>query len=843
MNRTTPRPSVRGRALAIALSPSCRRAFTAALAAVGVLLTSTPTAFAASDTWLGSTDTLWATTTNWAAETVPGAGNTATFSESSVNTTIDLGSGVTLGALSFDSSNASAYTIGSGGAGIQTLTLDTVGNAITMDATVAANELINANLALATTGTYTVTNNSTTNALTLAGGISASTTGTKVLSLTGSGNTAISGAITAGSGAMNLLKTGTGTLTLSGGATIGAAAVTGYGGTFSAVLRGGETVISSGAYTSEGEFVLGGYQTAGETGVNTKLTLNGGSLTVNNWLSLGRGNGTGSVSSDLVLNNAATVTASNLSAGFNGGNTANLPKGSITLNGTSSFSVNTGDTSFFLAESAGSNFTMTLNDSSSVTINGSSTGSDAARQRSIGHLGTGTLNINGSASFSDVGTAALNVGYQNGTGVVNVNSGTFSHANGEVRVGGSDINGIQTGSGTINVSGGTATVGALTLARGNSNTSLINGTVNVSGGTLTSTGDVIVGYAGNGNLGKMTISGGTVNVGTTTTGKNLYLGYWDTSKGQVDIISGSLNLNTNASIKFTPGNTTTSGTNVINQSGGNVTFYSDNGVTAGGTGVLDMATLGAAASNNTYNLNGGTLTANQIKSSTLTNTRTFNFNGGTLKAASSTYASAFFNLGSGGTARANVRNGGALIDSNGVDVTIGQALVHSNVSGDNATDGGLTKSGTGILTLSGANTYNGNTTISAGTLAVSSTGSLLFDVADASSTQILGTGALTFDGTLKLNLSGVTVGSGSWSLINVGTLTESFAGTFAVADNSGTLTFTEASNVWTSNNGLWSFSEATGVLALSSVPEPSTYAALAGLGVFALATYRRRRNA
>src|SRR5690606_4139870 len=69
-----------------------------------------------------------------------------------------------------------------------------------------------------------------------------------------------------------------------------------------------------------------------------------------------------------------------------------------------------------------------------------------------------------------------------------------------------------------------------------------------------------------------------------------------------------------------------------------------------------------------------------------------------------------------GLGRVNVRDGGAVIDTNGRTVTIGQALEHSDIVDDAATDGGLTKIGNGTLILSGANTYNGGTTIDGGAL-------------------------------------------------------------------------------------------------------------------------------
>jgi len=695
------------------------KVLTASVSAASFALIAAPAAHAASDTWAGATDTTWATSTNWAGGNVPGAGNTATFNGAgNGNTTINLGAGVTLGSLLFDTSSAAAYTIGSGAVGSQTLTLGTVGNAITVNSTVANDELINSNLALATTGTYVLTNNSTTNTLTVAGGISASTTGVKVLNVTGSGNTAISGAITSGTGTVGLLKLGTGTLTLSGGGTFNGG-FTGYGVTSPLVIRGGTTDITSGTYTANAESVIGGVTTNGETGVNTNLTMDGGSLTITSFLSLGRGNGTGTVSSDIVMNNSSTITANAFSAGFNAGSTLNLPKGSFTLNGTSAFSVATNG-QFTFGESAGSNMTMTLNNSSSVTING--TGSTTNRY--IGG-GTGTVTLAGSgATFTDAGTGILYVGYQNGTGTLNVNAGTFSHSNGELVVAGTVTNGTFSGTGTVNVAGGTLTTKSLTIGRNaNSVTSTLNGTVNVSSGTLNVTaGNTLVGWQGIGASGTLNINGGTFNQSTVSaSGANLVIGSFSGVTGAVNVSSGALNLDNGANINFSDTNAVSpNGTLTI--SGGAVTFYSNAGTTVGGTGVVDLM-KGTGTGTNTINLNGGTLTANQIKNTSATGTRVVNFNGGTLKSGSSSLAATFF--ASGVATTANVRNGGAVIDTNGNSVTIGQALVHSTIGGDNATDGGLTKNGAGTLTLSsGANTYTGATTINVGTLTLASTGSI-----------------------------------------------------------------------------------------------------------------------
>lgn len=85
----------------------------------------------------------------------------------------------------------------------------------------------------------------------------------------------------------------------------------------------------------------------------------------------------------------------------------------------------------------------------------------------------------------------------------------------------------------------------------------------------------------------------------------------------------------------------------------------------------------------------------------------FNFNGGTLRAMPN--ASSAFMQGLGA---AYVRGGGAFVDSDAASIVIAQPL--RNGGGN----GGLTKLGTGTLTLSGANDYIGATVVSAGTLLV-----------------------------------------------------------------------------------------------------------------------------
>ena len=67
---------------------------------------------------------------------------------------------------------------------------------------------------------------------------------------------------------------------------------------------------------------------------------------------------------------------------------------------------------------------------------------------------------------------------------------------------------------------------------------------------------------------------------------------------------------------------------------------------------------------------------------------------------------------------ANIQSGGAIIDTQGYGITVAQALL------DGGGGGGLTKAGSGTLTLSASNNYTGGTTINAGTVLASNASAL-----------------------------------------------------------------------------------------------------------------------
>jgi autotransporter-associated beta strand protein len=136
----------------------------------------------------------------------------------------------------------------------------------------------------------------------------------------------------------------------------------------------------------------------------------------------------------------------------------------------------------------------------------------------------------------------------------------------------------------------------------------------------------------------------------------------------------------------------------------------------------------------------------------------------------------------------------------------------------------LEKVGAGTLTLSGTNFYTGNTTVTAGTLAVSSTGTLNFSpTTNGTTNSVSGTSVatLSFLGTVRLNLTAAvaTIGN-SWNLFNLGSFSGPAPTLTPTAVTSSTLgAFTEVSaGVWELpvTGAKWVFTESTGTLAYTT---------------------------
>lgn len=416
----------------------------------------------------------------------------------------------------------------------------------------------------------------------------------------------------------------------------------------------------------------------------------------------------------------------------------------------------------------------------------------------------------------------------------------------------------KTGAGTLNIKGTITDAATLTISGGTTNLSgsytratYSNAAgLSVTSGTLNVTGTL--GSSAANPLGQTAFSGGsTTNFSGTAylSGSSATFRVGEGTSATVNVTAGTLTIGTSSG-GFVLGRSSTSGSGYMNISGGIVTVASSSNVirigagysdtessgasimTLSGTGVFDSGTstgnilLGSNLSGNTtstgtLNLDGGTLATMRTITGGLYAASIFNFNGGTLKANGTTMTL------STALTTVNVRNGGAVIDTNGFNVTIARALAHSSIVGDNATDGGLTKMGLGTLTLSGtdANTYTGLTLISAGELDLSKTAGINATISGAitigdgttaailkliNSDQIADTSLITLNGSganagvFRLNNKNETIGglssvSGSGIVENesgstgTGTLTlsiasgsQTFSGTLRNGDGTGT---------------------------------------------------------
>ena len=128
--------------------------------------------------------------------------------------------------------------------------------------------------------------------------------------------------------------------------------------------------------------------------------------------------------------------------------------------------------------------------------------------------------------------------------------------------------------------------------------------------------------------------------------------------------------------------------------------------------------------------------------------------------------------------------------------------------------GAVQVTGSGALTLSGVNTFAGNTTVSSGcSMTLANGGGLKFVITDSTTTnnKVTGAGSATLNGNFTVDTSAVTVTSGSWTLVN--TTAKTFGGTFGLTGFTGPV-----GNLYTKITGgqTWTFDKSTGVLSLSS---------------------------
>jgi len=246
---------------------------------------------------------------------------------------------------------------------------------------------------------------------------------------------------------------------------------------------------------------------------------------------------------------------------------------------------------------------------------------------------------------------------------------------------------------------------------------IAGGALILDNGSLTVTNDGFRLIAANGAWSGLIITnGGTLTLGANSVGKsfNLKLGSTANLSGtnELDIYSGQITLGQNLTQFIVGAAVGTYG--IVNQNGGAIIYTNAN---VGN----DLLLANAAGTTGVYNLNGGLLLVPLIQGGSGGGSSYFNFNGGTLTPYTTLNAGNFIQS----LTALTVKNGGAVIDTTNINLTISQPLL-------NGGSGGLTKLGVGTLTLSGASTYIGTSVISAGELIVPTlqTGGGAFQVAD-----------------------------------------------------------------------------------------------------------------
>ena len=491
------------------------------------------------------------------------------------------------------------------------------------------------------------------------------------------------------------------------------------GGTYAGSIQGEGEIKISGA---------GGLRLSGDNAFSGTASVEAGSrLTVGGAGNLG--------SAQIRIGAAGALEFDSLAANNGGANNFTNP---IVLGGEAATLNNSGSGKVVLSGSIASNGTLLNFTGGSVDVAGGITGTG-----SLSKEGTGILTLSGSNTYNggttvSAGGLAINSANALGSGALTLAGGTTIDntsgaaialtANNPV-----NVNGNLTFGGTNDLNLGS---GAVTLPANSNPQFTLNGasTLTIGGAIsgasdLTKAGTGTMVLAGNNNFtGALTVSGGVVSLSTNaavagTSGVNLgagtgltYTGGAATIDRNITVTDGTGTLrNTGGGTLALSGNLSKNGS-VLTLTGGSFNITGGvSGASANSDFIVDNAVV-TFSNVSTYNgptfiRNSGTLNADVVGALPTANGRTAVIFDGT--------GTSVLSLGAAQSVASLTAAGAATVTLNANTLTLGDSTGTTTFAGVIGGSGGLIKDGASTQTLTGANTYTGETTISAGTLEVS----------------------------------------------------------------------------------------------------------------------------
>ncbi len=578
-----------------------------------------------------------------------------------------------------------------------------------------------------------------------------------VASLSGAGNVTMSAGLTVGSnnasttfsgvisGAGGLTKTGTGTLSL-----------------FGQNLFTGALALNQGTIAYTASDVLAN-TVAVTIAAPATLNLAGNSDTIGSLAGAGAvqlGSGTLTAGS----NNSSTTFSGNISG------TGNLVKegtGTMTLSSTN-------------------------NHAGTTAVNGGvlAISSSSALGSGDGTLGTGTsvasgatLRISNAISIANESLTLTGGGFGGNGALQNVSGNNF--LGGPVTLAGAAS--IVVNAGNLSLAGTIANAGN-TLTVGGTGNTIAGGAITGAGGlTKSGAGALVLNNTGNNFSGATALDAGSIQIGVDNAGPT----------GSAFTIASGATLDVNNKVATVASLAGTSGSNVVLgtgslSTGANNSSTSFGGVISGlngsftkdGTGTLTFS--GANSFTGATTVNAGTLAASA--NNVLSN-----------QTAVTVAAGATFDLANTTQAVGSIAGAGAVTLGSGQFVA-GVNDTSTTYSGVMSGTGTFSKDGTGNLTLTGANSYSGTTTIANGTLTLGASNVL----SDSTTVTISSSGTLALSAGITDTIAGLTTtGASTINLAASSALTINSAAPSTLMGNllgTGTLAYIGGGNLTLANN-------------------------------------------